>query len=573
MITRRRFVGRGLGAVALGCLARPGWARWLPSGEDLASSGSDPVAELPVRLRSIVVNGVPFQAGFSGDDFPSAGEEHVGVPPFIRPLHESDLPQPDETVTVAVIGGGISGLTCAYLLRDLDPVLFDMHDRFGGTARGERWGGTSYSLGNAYVITPDRGSFLDRMYRELGLHDAFVLSEGDDPVEIDGTVLEDFWVNGLRGNPDEVAALAEYAEVVRFMAEESYPEIPFEEKDRDWISALDRKTLKQDIEERMSLAVPPLLESAIQGYCFSSFAAGWDRISAAGGWNFLAAEEFGRWVFPGGTSYLARSLWRKLVAASGSAGRHLLRAGSTVLDVRLRSRHVQVTWRERGGGLRSLLAERVVMACPKFACKHMMPDLAALDPQKLDAMSLLSYTPYVVANVLIGRPIERDFYDIFLLGDSAAPLGSYDPCGLPFEVDRSPVTDVLNGAYAGREGAGRPVLTLYWPLMCATARYELVFEDPWERWARRLEVQLDDILSLFRLTRADVAQVRLARWGHAMPVAAPGLIASGTIEQLRRPIEDRVYFANQDNWALPAVENCMLDAEIMTSLLRDGLGR
>ena len=55
-------------------------------------------------------------------------------------------------------------------------------------------------------------------------------------------------------------------------------------------------------------------------------------------------------------------------------------------------------------------------------------------------------------------------------------------------------------------------------------------------------------------------------------IAAPGLIAQGTIDHLRRPIDDRVFFVNQDNWALPAVENCMLDAEIMTDQLRESLG-
>jgi hypothetical protein len=531
------------------------------------------VARLPGRLHSVLINGIPFEVGFTGDDFRAAGEAHVEVPPFMRRLQRGDLPAPSETVRVAIVGGGISGLTSAYLLRDLQPVLFDTHERFGGNARGEHWAGTSYSLGNAYVITPDEGSFLDTIYRELGLHEAYKLSEGDDPIAVDGAILEDFWVNGLGGRPQEVAALAEYAKVVTYMAEEAYPEIPYEPQDRDWIVELDQKTLKQDIEERMSLPVPPLLESAIQAYCFSSFAAGWDRLSAAGGWNFLAAEEYGRWVFPGGTPYLARALWRKLRQAErGANGPPLLRAGSTILDVRMRGEHVQVTYRDAAGDLRSLLAERVVMACPKFVCKHAMHDLAVLDPEKLDAMTALTYVPYMVVNLLVDRPIVRDFYDIFLLGDSASPLGSFSPCGVPFTADDSPVTDVLNGAYARRERLPRTVLTLYWPLMCPTARYELVFDDPWHRWARRLEVQLDGILDLLGLTRRDLVQVRMTRWGHAMPIAAPGLIAGGTIERLRRPLEDRIYFVNQDNWALPAVENSMLDARIMATLLRESLG-
>ncbi len=64
---------------------------------------------------------------------------------------------------MAVIGGGISGLATAYMLSEHRPVVFDIHPQFGGNAQGEAWRGTSYSLGSAYVITPDEGTFLERI--------------------------------------------------------------------------------------------------------------------------------------------------------------------------------------------------------------------------------------------------------------------------------------------------------------------------------------------------------------------------------------------------------------------------
>jgi hypothetical protein len=45
----------------------------------------------------------------------------------------------------------------------------------------------------------------------------------------------------------------------------------------------------------------------------------------------------------------------------------------------------------------------------------------------------------------------------------------------------------------------------------------------------------------------------------------------GASERLRRPIADRSFFVNQDNWALPAVENCLLDAEFYLPQIRAGL--
>ena len=97
------------------------------------------------------------------------------------------------------------------------------------------------------------------------------------------------------------------------MAEKSYPEIPLPEgKDNQWILDLDRKNFLQDIEDQMGMPMPPLLAAAVQGYFYSSFGAGMQNVSAASGWNFLAAEEFGRWVFPGGNAYMAWAMWQRL---------------------------------------------------------------------------------------------------------------------------------------------------------------------------------------------------------------------------------------------------------------------
>lgn len=57
----------------------------------------------------------------------------------------------------------------------------------------------------------------------------------------------------------------------------------------------------------------------------------------------------------------------------------------------------------------------------------------------------------------------------------------------------------------------------------------------------------------------------MPRWGHTVPIARPGLIADGTIDRLRRSVDDRIWVVHQDHWARQAVENCLLDAEIFTA--------
>lgn len=517
----------------------------------------------------MMIEGLPFSRWFTGDifadgDIPFHSCENcfVGGTP----------PSPTDEVEVAVVGGGLSGLCSAYLLRDRDVALFELRDRCGGNTMGERWHGVTCSLGGAYFIVPDRGSYLDGLYRELGVWPGAAVDKGSFEVEVDGVIVDDFLKQrGLP--PDEQAIYRRYASLVAYYADEAYPEIPLPTRgDVQWILDLDNKTLREDIEQKIGGPLPQLLAAAVQAYCYSSFGAGWDEISAAAGWNFLAAEEFGRVVLPGGNVSLAEAFWRGLqhpplggassTTMAGRTPRTIVQANSKVVDVRLSGDRVQVTY-ARNGAFRSLLAEHVVMANSKHVAKWMIHDLPALDREKFDAMQQVSTAAYVVVNVLLAEPVPKPFYDIFLLGDGNFPM---DPTAAE---NHSAVVDVLNGEFGVDNGEPTTVLTLYWPLPWPSARFTLIDEDAWRNYAQRLAPQVKHILDVLGVSHAAVRQVRMSRWGHAMPIPKPGAIAFGTIEKLRRPLADRIWFVNQDNWMLPAVENSLLEAKTWT----DEIGR
>ncbi len=573
MLTRRRFLGRGLGALAVGILGGRGFAPRLGAGakvpgigdSDVALWRSRPFRPLSGPFESTMVGGYPFSKKWTGDGFDD------GAIPF-HSCHncfdENGPPAPTEEIDIAVVGGGLSGLMTAYRLRDHRPVLFEMRDRFGGAAQGEQWDGVSYSLGNAYIITPDEGSFLAELYQKLGLDRVVRVHDQKDFIELNGAILDDFW-DGL--SEDDRLAFERYAEIVTYMGEEEYPEIPLPEgKDNQWILDLDRKTFKQDVEERMGMPIPRLLAMAIQSYFYSSFNAGWEEVSAASGWNFVAAEEFGKWVFPGGTGYMSDAMWRKLARMERLHGDpnhpRFLRGGTMVIDVRMAAGdRVQVTYIDTDGELRSLLAKRAVICCSKRVAKMMMRDLGTLDPEKREAIDDIVHRGYIVANVLLHHPIDPDYYDVFLLG-----AGDLAMTGADFEVD-SRVVDMLNGGYARVSATSGHALTLYWPLPFATSRVSLVRATAWQDYTRALVPQLTRMLGILGIDKQAVQQVRMTRWGHAMPLASPNLIADGTAELLRRPIDGKIFFVNQDNWALPAVENCLLDAEIFAPQITEGL--
>ncbi len=561
-----------MSAATIGVLAKHGIsiASASDAGDGIGGSGglgldrTRPFHRVPLHPESTMVDGLPFANWFTGDRF---SNESV---PFHNCENCVDPPAPTEEIDIAIVGGGISGLSTAYLLREHNPVVLEFRPRFGGVAQGEIWGSTRYSLGNAYVITPDSGSFLESFYNEMGLPGVVRVHSGEDLIEVGGKILDDFW-SGSAKSPKDQLAYQRYAEVVTRMAEENYPEIPLiEGKDNQWILELDSKTFRQDIEDQMGMEVPPLLAGAIQAYCYSSFCAGWEEISAASGWNFLAAEEFGRWVCPGGMAYMSHVLWNKLSQLDKNvpaANRpHHLRAGCMVVDVRLVGKNrVQVAYIDARNELRSLLAKRVVMCCPKFLCKYIQTDLERLDTPKWDAMHQFGTRAYLVANVLLDTPVDLDFYDVFLVGDEHFPMTDGEA------EDGSRVVDMLSGHYARRREGRRSVLTLYWPLPFDTGRFTLIMNEPWQTYASSLVPQIKQMLAMLKVPVSAVRQVRMTRWGHSLPLATPGLIASGAVDEIRRPFEGRVFYVNQDNWALPAVENCLLDAEIFTPQIAAGL--
>ncbi|MCE7974871.1 MAG: FAD-dependent oxidoreductase [Leptolyngbya sp. PLA1] len=565
MGTRREFLSRGFSALAIGLLGlrraaafgrQPGCTETgaLPLGV------SFPVPLVPHNPPSVYFEGVPFHGAWLGDPFDAASIPfHRGERNFPGGLP----PEPSEHVDVAIVGGGLSGLATAHLLRRHRPVVLELHDQFGGTSTGEEWRGTRFSMGGAYFITPDPGSSLERLYRQLGLPRLVRESPpSDDLAELEGEIAEGFW-EGRGLPPEEQEAFRQYAALVAEYAER-YPEIPLDPgADNAWILALDRITLRDHITSRMTVPVPPLLAAGIQAYCYSSFNAGWEEISAASGWNFIAAEEYGRWVLPGGNTGLIDALWSSLARVDAAAHRpncppSLLRGGCRVVDVRVEGpNRVLVTYRDRVEGWRSLTAKRVVMACPKHVAKHVLHDLESLDFEMRQAMGRVETNAYVVANVLLSRPITRDFYDMFLLRNGQFPPEFGDAESF------SRITDAVRGDFT-HAGPGRcrdtSVLTLYWPLPYASARFEVLADDGLERFARKAVGALDPILSICGATRADIRQVRLARWGHAMPIARPGFIAEGAPAVFRRGFMDHVFFVHQDNWALPAVETCLLEA-------------
>lgn len=577
MQSRRDILRGGLGVFAAGAVG-PMMGAGTSSSQKFATRSISPAgvslnelkASRPLAPRSFdpeprMIDGFRFKSWFEGDDFKDDIPFHSQQNDFPG----GEPPEPQEEVDVVVIGGGISGLSAAYALREYNPVVLELHDRFGGNAQGGTINGAEFTLGSAYVITPDNGSLLDNFYRDLGLDKVVRTDEIPAPVEINGKINDDIWA-GMGVAKEDVPAYEAYRKLVMQMAND-YPDVPFPEQ---WMIDLDRLSLREHIEQEMGMPVPAALAAAIQAYCYASFAAGWEEISATLGWNFLAAEEFGRWIFPGGNAWMADQLWRRLYKLDRKDPLHAphLRPNRRTVDLRVQADgRSLVTWIEPDGTFASMLAKEVVMACPKNIARHIIHNLEQEDQPRYNAMRL-TRRAYLVANVIVDRPIPLDFYDIFLLENPADyPMSDGDAQSF------WRYTDVTNGSFAPGPYANsipvRPsVLTLFWPLPFENARFSLVLGDPILEYGTALAGKLRSTLELVGLPESSVMEIRFARWGHAVPLSRVGFLADGVDELIRPAYKDSVHFANQDNWGMPAIENAVLDAFEVADTIKKRLG-
>ncbi len=504
----------------------------------------DPVLRLHSLGTSEVIGGLPFAPTWLGDAFGS------GTLPFHSCEHCAEYPAVEERIDVAIIGGGLSGLALAHQLRHRNTVLFELRPRLGGNAMGESFRAQSWSHASAYFMQDDPGTPLQDLYEELRLPALWRQDNGEFAFEYDGAVTESLL--GRDASPKDRAALAAYQAAVKEFAFGEYPEIPFDGRPSTQILELDSRTFREDLLLRCG-ELPPRLQYLLQAYCASSLGVGTDELSAAAGWNFVAAEEFGRNVLPAGNAGLARALWQHArTNGNGGQGAHF-RAQATVGAVELTPGGALVYWRDGEGKRKTTFARQVAFANAKHIVRHMLPWLEEADPAKREAMQLVPTVPYLVANVVLDAPLGHDFYDLYLNGSTVFPTDANE-----FETARI-ITDAVNGGFALHPN-NKGVLTVYWPLPWHTARFTIVQESDWRASAIRAAPQLQAMLALLQVDPASVAQVRLARWGHAMPFAQPGTYSSGLPDELRRPLGDRLWFVNQDNWLLPAVETALTEA-------------
>ncbi len=488
---------------------------------------------------------------FFGDHFTRAHEALWNTAGF---LAKNNIPEkPEATVSVVVIGGGISGLTSAYLLRDLKPYVLEQAPRFGGNSQGQSWRGIRYSIGAAYFLHPEESSPLSTLMKEVGVLKAALTANGSHTALESTGLVKDFFSKFPRFR----ALIGQYESNPQM-----YPEIPTKDPEqRKWVNQFDRRSLGEYLQKELGPEFAGNLESWIEHYCWSSFGASTKEISAAAGMNFLASEFERVLFFPEGNAGVAECLLRKLLPVVGDE--RLISEALVLKVTRNPNRSWKVVFVDGNQHIRTLNAESVVMACPKFVAGKIVPKL---EPARLRAIGQIRYRSYVVTNVLIDGKFDFETFDAFILDEGMSATATEE------RAKRAGNTDIVSATY--KAAARDTVLTLYQGLPYDSGRTELFAHNAWQQLRDKTRRQLENqILPGLGIDPARVRGMRIARWGHPMPVPAPGVFKNHLVDTLHAPFEDSMFFVHQDNWLLPSLETAMEEAIRWAPEIRKRVGK
>lgn len=547
-ISRRQFVsGMSIGAATLALGSSYVLSRGLFYGRGFPGAPSIGTKLDPSQFPQFPLTATA-QTDFTGD---VNTRPHAFLWNKAQALAErGGIPAPSEKADVVVVGGGISGLASAYLLRRYDPILLEQADQFGGNSRGEVWGDTRYSIGAAYMSPPDEDGDIMDFFRELGIAKDLKVHESHDGGSFiqDGKIVDGFW-NGA----SDPARAEEFKRVYAKMGEinESFmPSIP---------PTLDSQLTPGELDELDSISfsdwlkrelgdVHPHAREYFEQYSWSTYGGSTSEVSAAQMLYFVASDVSSMAAFPGGNSQITQALVQKLAEQLPTGH---LRSGALVVDVRVNDEGVAVCYEQPDGKLKTIQAKTCVFGSAKFIARKV---IHGIPQDQEEAMAKLKWRGYVVANVLLKDKVKSPGFDCFRL------TGRY-PQDTQYESRERPYTDVIFASWAADDKSDHSVLTLYKGVPYDGGRAELFAPDAYAKHKTAFEAAIPEVAKIAGVSVDRIEAIRITRWGHPMPLAATGLIAQGVVQKAHQPIAGRIFFAQQDNWCSPAFEPAFASAQ------------
>jgi phytoene dehydrogenase-like protein len=462
-------------------------------------------------------------------------------------LREGGEPKPTRTeeTGVAILGGGIAGLSAAWRFERAglgDLVVLELEDAPGGTARSGRSPVTPYPWGAHYVPVPSPANRpLIQLLEEVGA------VEGRDaqgrPVYAEQVLCRDpqeriffkgEWHEGLyprlAASRDDLGQLERFEAEMRELADrrDRHGRRAFgipraESSDEKGMQALDRQSMADWLKDGGFSS--PRLRWFVEYGCRDDFGATLEQTSAWAGIHYFAAR-----LEPGGKEPAEFLTWPegngRLVSHLAKTAGNRIRLGALVAGVSPGRDAVDVVYvDDTSHEAVRLRARHVVFALPRFLARRLIAPWRARPPAWLDATE---YGSWMVANLTLrDRPRSRGFQ---IAWDNV--LYESDSLGYVVATHQSGVDQ------------GPTVWTYYLPILDddVKAGRARLLETSWDAWRDRI---LADLGRAHPGLEELVERIDVYLWGHAMVRPKPGYLWSEALRQSARPL-GRIHFAHTD---------------------------
>ncbi len=455
-------------------------------------------------------------ADWTGDSFASmhAIRDRTGLRP---------IPTPSRKVELAIIGGGITGLAVASLLRDRDLVVLEREVTMGGNAKSERWKDIDYALGSAYLVDMEEPYGL--FYDEIGVTPTLI-SEPADRVLTGAPDMADALHGPLR---KPFSRLRDH--MVNILESPDFPKTDIHMATRAAL-ALDKMSF---LDYLRKLDVAPGLLQLIDAYCYSALGGGIETVSAYAGVNFYSEIAAPIHAFPGGNGALARAMAARIHKAG--SGRLLTNASVFAVEPDVGGRALIGYEDGVSGEARAIAARKVVIATPFFFVPRV---LRGLDPAAAEMLKDMRYGSFLVANCCFSGRSLPSAYD------------SWTPANPAF-TDFVSATAVVPAKMRPKD---RDVLTVYAPFRDAVAG-RIRLQD-----GNRADLAAELVAGLRRFAPDAFAgnrleEVRLTRYGHQILTSRVGQVTA--LRRLKRQVGN-VILAHSDGQGMAAVESAIVEA-------------
>jgi monoamine oxidase len=433
---------------------------------------------------------------------PQLDGDHFAVCHEVRDGQQFDKPAPSSHHDVVIVGGGMSGMSAAYFMRDRDFLLLEKEAHWGGNAYLEEYQGQAFATGSAF---DEKDSTSQQLAREIGLTELPINSP--DPTIVAGKWVPDTWRDGLDQLP--------YSESVRESFKKFRAEMKALDPDKN-AQQLDSVSLTNYLKGHA-----PELKQWWDAYGLSNWGAKAEDSSAlvaVGDLQDMTADEDIRRTLPGGNGALSRQLANTLQAKYGEQ----MIGDATIVSVDPQKTGVNITYIQ-AGQLRTVAAKYVIMATPKFITARL---ISSLPDAQHEAMMSFRYCPYAVINMIFDKPIYNRAYDTWCPGNAFTDFIVAD-----WVLQKQP-------GYVQKNN----ILTFYTPIS-ELHRDRLLTVDGCQRIAEKV---LQDFQNLQPEFNAAVPiEVHMYRRGHPMFLPTPGIFTK-VIPVANQPF-GCIAFANTDS--------------------------